>query len=102
MSTARKELTMSPEMKERTIAMIRLICPILTASAAVIGIEVDADTLYVIVMLSMAALTFIWAWWKNNNMTEAAQEAQAYLEVLKAEHDDRKDGDVPVVIDDNQ
>ena len=87
---------------DQIIAVVRLICPLLATSLALIGIEVDANAIMVGVLLAVALGAFIWAWWKNNNVTLAAQEAQKYLTVLKADHIDRKDdGDTPAEIDEH-
>lgn len=32
-----------------------------------------------------SAITVLWIWWKNNNVTKEAQQAQEYLDKLKGE-----------------
>lgn len=44
---------------------------------------VDADALTEAVAAVLAAAGLVWSWWRNNNVTEEAQEAQRYLDDLK-------------------
>lgn len=34
-----------------------------------------------------SAITVLWIWWKNNNVTKEAQQAQKHLDELKAKGD---------------
>lgn len=43
---------------------------------------VDADALTSAVAAVLAIGTTVVAWWRNNNVTEAAQDAQRYLDGL--------------------
>lgn len=45
-----------------------------------------------------SGLSAAWAWWKNNNVTKAAQQAQETLEVIKAGI--RDDGEEPSSVHD--
>lgn len=72
-------------MTEKLIAFIRLLAPLLSASLALFGVAVDADSIMVGLMCAVALGTFVWAWWKNNNLTKAAQEAQKVLDAEKEE-----------------
>lgn len=45
---------------------------------------VDADALTGAVAAVLAIGTTVVAWWRNNNMTEAAQDAQRYLDSLNS------------------
>lgn len=74
---------MDSSKKQTLMAFVRLLCMIITTGLAMFGITVDADALFVGAMLILALATYIWAWWKNNNVTEAASEAQKYLDELK-------------------
>ena len=44
---------------------------------------VDADALTGAVAAVLAIGSTVVAWWRNNNVTEAAQSAQEYLDALK-------------------
>lgn len=81
------------EVNQQTImAFVRLVCPLIASAAAMCGIAVNADDLFIVATCAVALVAFIWSWWKNNNVTKAAQEAQGYLNVIKkAEKVDRSD-----------
>lgn len=46
-------------------------------------IPFSEEEVYAGVSALLEALALLWAWWKNNNMTNAAQQAQAVLEEFK-------------------
>lgn len=69
--------------KQTIIAFARLACMLLTTGLSLFGVAVDADALFTGAMILLALASYIWAWWKNNNVTTAATEAQEYLETLK-------------------
>lgn len=46
-------------------------------------LEVGYETVYAVVSGIAAIAATAWAWWKNNNVTKAAQEAQGVLDGLK-------------------
>ena len=69
--------------KQTIIAFARLACMLLTTGLSLFGVAVDADALFTGAMILLALASYIWAWWKNNNVTSAATEAQEYLETLK-------------------
>lgn len=69
---------------ERLVAIVRLIVPLVVAIANMAGYALDAGLVANIAMTVATIAAFIWAWWKNNNLTEAAQIAQEYLNALKA------------------
>ena len=72
------------ESKRQTVwAFVRLLCMLVTTAFAMFGISVDADALFVGATLILAIASYIWAWWKNNNVTDAATEAQRALDELK-------------------
>ena len=70
-------------MTEKLIAFIRLLAPLLSSALALFGVAVDADSILVGLVCVVALGTFVWAWWKNNNITSAAQEAQKVLDAKK-------------------
>lgn len=69
---------------ERLVAIVRLIVPLVVAIANMAGYALDAGLVANIAMTVATIAAFVWAWWKNNNVTEAAQIAQEYLDALKA------------------
>ena len=74
---------MDESKKQTLMAFVRLACMLITTGLAMVGITVDADALFVGAMIVLALAAYIWAWWKNNNVTTAATEAQKILEELK-------------------
>ncbi len=68
---------------ERIVAIARLACTLAASVAAGFGIALDADALFVGVACVTAAGCYAWSWWKNNNVTQAAQEAQKVLDEIK-------------------
>ncbi|MBX9032683.1 phage holin [Gordonibacter massiliensis (ex Traore et al. 2017)] len=74
---------------ERVIAIARLACSLAASVAAGCGLALDADALYIGVTCVLATACYAWSWWSNNNVTKAAQDAQAYLDSLKGGGDGR-------------
>lgn len=74
---------MDDNKKQMLMAFIRLACSLVTTGLALYGISVDADALFVLAMIVVALIAYIWSWWKNNNVTSAATEAQKVLDELK-------------------
>ena len=74
---------MDESKKQTLMAFIRLACSLITTGLALYGVSVDADALFVLAMIVVALVAYIWSWWKNNNVTTAATEAQKVLEELK-------------------
>lgn len=72
------------ESKKQTImAFIRLACMLIATGCTMFGIALDADALFVGVMLVVSVIVYIWVWWKNNNVSKAATEAQKVLDEMK-------------------
>lgn len=69
--------------KQRIMAVARLACTLVSSVLAGFGLATDADALYCGVMIAAALASYLWSWWCNNNVTEAAQEAQDYLDSIK-------------------
>lgn len=66
-------------------AFARLIVSMAAAVAATFGWTLDADFLLNITLSIIAIFLFVYScWWKNNNVTEAAQESQRVLDEIKA------------------
>lgn len=74
---------MNESKKQTLMAFIRLACSLITTGLALYGVSVDADALFVLAMIVVALAAYIWSWWKNNNVSTAATEAQKVLEELK-------------------
>ena len=77
-------------MKDLTKAIIRLVVTavlMINAALTAKGINpIPFDEALVTEWLTYAAsgLSAIWAWWKNNNITEAAKEGQEVTNLIKA------------------
>lgn len=74
---------MDESKKQTLMAFIRLACSLITTGLALYGVSVDADALFVLAMIVVALVAYIWSWWKNNNVSTAATEAQKVLDELK-------------------
>lgn len=64
-------------------AIITLIVTVALNVANVFGYALDFDMWYQIVFSIASLIAVAWAWWKNQNVTLAAQKAQEYLDELK-------------------
>ena len=69
--------------KERVIAIARLLVMLASTVAGGLGLAVDPDSLGTVVACGVALVAGVWAWWKNNNVTEGAQLAQDFLDGIK-------------------
>ena len=74
---------MDESKKQTLMAFIRLACSLIATGLALYGVSVDADALFVLAMIVVALVAYIWSWWKNNNVSAAATEAQKVLDELK-------------------
>ena len=70
------------------IEKIKAIATIIVTAAVnvanVCGYAFDADAWVNVVLSIISAITVGYAWWKNNNVTPEAQQAQKVLDELKA------------------
>ena len=71
-------------MEERLMAGIRLLVPLIMYGLTFAGIALDADLVYCVLLGVAGIASTVWTWWKNNNVTEAAQTAQQFLNAIKA------------------
>lgn len=69
--------------KERIVAITRLGVMLITAILGGIGLTVDADALFTIAMCAIALISSVFNWYKNNNLTKAANVAQGFLDEIK-------------------
>ena len=67
--------------RERIVAIVRLLVMLVSAVAGGFGLTIDPDGLATIVACAVALVAGVYSWWRNNNVTEAATEAQHYLDV---------------------
>ena len=72
-------------MDEKVKAIVTLIVTAAVNVANVLGYALDMDT-WVNAALSVAsAICIVYSWWKNQNVTDEAQQAQLVLNQLKNE-----------------
>ena len=71
------------EINERVIAIVRLVVGLIVMAASACGLAIDADSVFTVIMCILAIAAFAYSWWKNNNITEAAQQAQNYLNAIR-------------------
>ena len=69
--------------KQTIIAIIRLVAMAVTGLAAMFGFAIDADLAYNMATVALFFTATLWGWWKNNNVTAAAKEAQEILGMIK-------------------
>lgn len=69
---------------ERAGAILRLVCTLVAAICTMCGLYMDADELFCGVCAIVALVCLLWCWWKNNNLTDAAIQAQQVLDAMKA------------------
>ena len=68
---------------ERVTAIARLLVTLAAMVAGGVGIALAAAALYTVAACALALVASAYSWWKNNNLTEAAAQAQAYLDTIK-------------------
>ena len=77
-------------MNERAKAIIRLVTVLIlfvNGFLSMIGKSpISNDEAYAYVSELVTVLCTAWAWWKNNNITEASIKAQKLLERIKREN----------------
>lgn len=69
---------------ERAKAIATIVVTAVVNVLNVCGYAFDAEQWVNVVLSVISAATIIWAWWKNQNITDEAIQAQAYLDGLKA------------------
>lgn len=68
---------------ETAKAFVRLILSLAAGVAMSFGWSLDWELWGNIGLSVIAVALFVYSWWKNNNLTEAAQEAQLVLDEIK-------------------
>lgn len=82
---------MSQETENRVVAVVRLVAMLCSSAAAAVGFAADADIITMVLLCLCAVGTIGWGWWKNSNMTEAAQLAQLFLDEIKNDEKKKED-----------
>lgn len=70
---------------ERLKAILTIIVVAIVNVLNVMGYAMDAEPYVNAITSVMSAISIAYAWWKNQNVTDEAQQAQAVLDYLKAE-----------------
>lgn len=70
---------------QSAVAIARLLVTMAAAVGATFGWSFDADLWFNVVLSVIAVALLCYSWWKNNNLTLAAQESQKVLMALKRE-----------------
>lgn len=65
-------------------AIVTLLVTVAVNVANAAGFALDFGALFNVVFSVASLAAVAWAWWKNQNVTDAAQQAQEYLDELKA------------------
>lgn len=65
------------------VAFARLAVTLVLSVAAAFGWALDWGLVYNVIVSALGLAMLTWAWWKNNNVTEAAQESQLLLDEIK-------------------
>lgn len=73
-------------------AIARLVVTVIATCAATFGWTFDAETWFNIALSIVALALLGYTWWKNNNVTYAAQEAQKVLDSIKRNEFSGKEG----------
>lgn len=66
-------------------AVVRLGVALVVSVFAMFGVDLDAGGIEDAVLAAASVVVLVWVWWRNNNVTMAAQEAQNVLDMVKAE-----------------
>lgn len=69
---------------ERIKAILTIVITAAVNIANLYGFAVDADQAVSAVLTFFSFACIIWSWWFNQNVTEEAQQAQIFLNDLKA------------------
>lgn len=70
---------------ERIKAIVTIVITAAVNIANIYGYAIDAEPLVTGALSILSFITIIWSWWKNQNVTDAAVKAQAYLDGMKAD-----------------
>lgn len=70
------------KLAERLKAIVRLIIPIAALIFANLGWDFDGEFAWDTFCNAITLVTFVWAWWKNNNITNNAIIAQISKNII--------------------
>ena len=70
---------------ERAKAIITIIVTAIVNIANVYGYAVDAEAWINVALSILSAICIAWSWWKNQNVTYAAQQGQLVVDQIKNE-----------------
>lgn len=68
---------------ETVAAVARLAVALVVTLFAMFGVNIDGDAIENAVLAVASVAVLAWVWWRNNNVTQAAQEAQRVLDGIK-------------------
>ena len=68
---------------ERAKAIATIVVTAVVNIANVCGYAMDADTWINAVLSVLSAISIVWSWWKNQNVTAEAQAGQQVVDALK-------------------
>lgn len=74
-------------------AVARLAVALAVSLLAMFGVEIDGDGIENAVLAVASVAVMAWVWWRNNNVTEAAQEAQAVLDAIRRDADEEREAE---------
>ena len=69
---------------ERIKAILTIIVTAGVNIANILGYAYDLDSILNAVLTIFSFICIVWSWWFNQNITDEAQQAQVYLNELKA------------------
>lgn len=78
-------------MNEKIKAIITIVVTAAVNVANVCGYALDADMWVTSVLSVVSVISILYSWWKNQNVTDAAIEAQKVLNTLKAEKKEKEE-----------
>lgn len=68
---------------ERVKAIATIVVTAIVNIVNLWGYSVDLDAAISTVLTILSAITWVWCWWKNQNVTPEAAKAQVVLDALK-------------------
>lgn len=80
-------------MTGKTGAIITIVVTAIVNIINLYGYSIDADTVVKTVLSVASAVTILWSWWRNNDMTEAAFLGTGYTRMLKAKKKAARNGE---------
>lgn len=86
MTQAIEQTTEASIKKERIQAIITIVVTAIVNIANLYGYSGDAGAVVNAVLTILAFISWIWCWWKNQNVTVEAVKSQHVLDILKGEN----------------